>query len=43
MDILPNIDKGFSVRTVCCYWKKHTFQKMTKDEVDDVFDIVQEV
>lgn len=42
--MFPNVDKGFSVRTVRRHCKKHKLEKMTEDEVDDtVFEAVQEV
>ena len=42
--MFPNVDKGFSMRTVRHYCKKHKLEKMPEDEVDDtVFEAVQEV
>ena len=42
--MLPNVDKGFSMRTVRGYLKSINWKKIIEDEVDDtVFEAVQEV
>ena len=42
--MFPNVDKGFSVRAVRGYCKKHKLEKITEDEVDNtIFEAVQEV